>query len=93
MNYSDQPDEMDAGEQLTESDVESPSEGYSFFLPPEMPGSENMKAGDTIQLKVIGKSADGELEVKRLEVPEEAGDMMSDLRTSMARPGTQKGII
>lgn len=58
----------------------------TFFLPSGFPGSENLKPGDTVTLKVVGKDAEGGIEVEA-ESPEEGdegGDWKEDLRSSMA---------
>jgi hypothetical protein len=40
------------------------SKGYTCFLPGDFPGAENLKSGDTITLKVVGKDKDGDIEVQ-----------------------------
>lgn len=36
----------------------------TFFLPPDYPGIENLKQGDTVTLRVVGKDEDGNVEVE-----------------------------
>lgn len=36
----------------------------TFFLPPDYPGIENLKPGDTVTLRVVGKDEDGNIEVE-----------------------------
>ena len=36
----------------------------TFFLPPDYPGIENLKKGDTVTLRVVGKDEDGNVEVE-----------------------------
>lgn len=57
----------------------------TFFMPPDFPGAENLKAGDTVTLRVVGKSSDGEIEVEHVGEPAES-DWKTDLRSSMAGP-------
>lgn len=60
------PDEGDEQEQPGES------KGYTCFLPGDFPGAENLKAGDSITLKVVGKDKDGDIEVQH--TAEEGGE-------------------
>lgn len=72
-----------------DSSPETPEDGSepdqrddTFFLPSDYPGAENLKPGDMVSLKVVGKDADGNIEV---ECPPEnmkdgkGGDWKSDL--------------
>ena len=57
-----------------------------FYLPSDFPGAENLKAGDTLTLRVRGKDADGQIEVEH--VGDGAGDdgqkpIMQDFEESM----------
>lgn len=54
--------------------------GYTCYLPSDFPGAENLKAGDTITLKVVGKDADGDLEVASADdsQPAQGGGMMDN---------------
>lgn len=55
----------------------------TFFLPPDFPGKDGYKPGDTITLKVVGAGKDGELEVE-CEKPDEAdGDNSQDWKTDL----------
>lgn len=36
----------------------------TFFLPTDFPNSDSLKAGDTVTLTVVGKDADGNVEVE-----------------------------
>src|SRR5882672_6447997 len=52
-----------------EGNQEQPDEskGYTCFLPGDFPGAENLKAGDSITLKVVGKDKDGDIEVQHVD--------------------------
>lgn len=54
----------------------------TFFLPQDFPGSEGLKPGDTITLKVVGKDSEGDIEVA-MDGGEEEMSMADDLRQSM----------
>lgn len=51
------------GNAAPEPETETESEGGSFYLPTDFPTPEGVKAGDTITLRVVGVSEDGEIEV------------------------------
>jgi hypothetical protein len=53
----------DALEQGPDQGDQSGDKGYTCYLPSDFPGADTLKAGDTITLKVVGKDADGDLEV------------------------------
>lgn len=67
----------DSGPQDTGSPDEGQQDGqgYTCFLPGDFPGAENLKAGDTLTLKVVGKDKDGDIEVQHMdESAEESGE-------------------
>lgn len=57
----------------------------TFFLPPGFPGADSLQAGDTLTLKVVGRSAEGELEVEPAQANEDGeSDWKQDLHQTMA---------
>jgi hypothetical protein len=59
----------------------------TFFLPSAFPGSDMLKAGDTITLKVVGKDAEGQIEVEHMPDDmegEHADRWKGDFRKDMA---------
>lgn len=38
----------------------------TFFLPPDFPGAEKLKPGDPLTLRVVGKDAEGGIEVEHV---------------------------
>ena len=46
-------------------DQSPPAREDTFFMPPDFPGAEALKTGDTLTLKVVGKDSDGRLEVEQ----------------------------
>lgn len=86
MPYDDSTD-TGAADELT---AENPDEGQTarddtFFLPSDFPGSDALKAGDTLTLRVVGKDADGDIEVEHVAGEPAKSGMMDDLRTSMTK--------
>ena len=54
----------DALDQSPEQDSSDSDSGYTCYLPSDFPGADSLKAGDTITLKVVGKDAEGDIEVE-----------------------------
>lgn len=65
-NQQASPD-VDTGSQQQPAEEKGEAGGYTCFLPGDFPGAENLKAGDTLQLKVVGKDADGDIEVEHMQ--------------------------
>lgn len=89
MAYDDSNDQSasaaleDSGE--TGTDTQESSEG-NFFLPGDFPGADALKAGDTITLRVVGKDADGDVEVENVSGDTDSGSdkpIMQDFEDSM----------
>jgi hypothetical protein len=63
--------------------VDEPAErGDTFFIPSTgIPGSESLKAGETLTFRLVGRDADGQLEVEFASKPEteEENPMMDEL--------------
>jgi len=68
-------DPTDAGAPAPD-ETRSDQQGYTCFLPGDFPGAENLKAGDTLTLKVVGKDKDGDIEVQHM--PEDGEEESSD---------------
>lgn len=65
--YDDSADTGAADQLEGASENQQPQgEDNSFYLPGDFPGAENLKAGDTITLKVVGKDKDGDIEVEHI---------------------------
>lgn len=67
-------------------DQEQESSDNCFYLPADFPGSENLKAGDTLTLRVRGKDADGDIEVEHVGDESEGSNkkpIMQDFEESM----------
>ena len=72
------------GDDLTARQDQPATREDTFFLPSDFPGSDNLKPGDTLTLKVVGKDADGDIEVEHVAgQPAKGRGMMDDLRTDM----------
>lgn len=74
------------------SDVDSGEREDTFFLPPDFPGADGLKAGDTITLRVVGKNSDGEVEVESSSGQTTEGksdDWEHDLRSNASSMGLQ----
>jgi len=72
-------------EEMAEAPAEEKSEerGDTFFISSSgIPGAETMKAGDTMTFRLVGRDADGQLEVEYAAKPEgeEENPMMDELR-------------
>jgi hypothetical protein len=65
----------------------------TFFLPPDFPGSEALKPGDMLNLRVVGKDAQGGIEVEHVAGAEgDMPDWKKDLRNSVqSTPGMGMG--
>lgn len=72
-----------APEAPPETGEQAAPEGNTFFLPSGFPGSESLKAGDTVTLTVVGKTAEGEIEVSSDSGMGE-GSWQEDLRATMS---------
>lgn len=62
----------------------------TFFLPADFPGVETLKPGDPLNLRVVGKDAEGKIEVEHVPMEGREGDpeWKSDLkRTVPTTPG------
>jgi len=64
MPYGDSTDSGSAADDLNNPPDD---QGGSFYLPSDFPGAENLKPGDTITLTIVGKDADGDIEVQPAE--------------------------
>lgn len=74
-----------AGDRLRNADGPSPESGDSpqdksgearedtFFLPKDYPGAADMQPGDVKQIRVVGKTADGDVEVECIHDDDEEG--------------------
>lgn len=72
--YDDSADSGAADQLEADSENQQPeAEDNSFYLPGDFPGAENLKAGDMISLKVVGKDKDGDIEVQHMPDDEEGG--------------------
>lgn len=65
--------------------AEPKQESQTFFLPSDFPNADKLKAGESINLKVVGVSEDGEVEVAlgSGEDGEEGKSLGDDLRESL----------
>jgi hypothetical protein len=69
---------MDEDYSNAESDTDSEEAGdNTFFIPSDLAGGIEVKPGDILEFRVVGKSADGEVEVEH--VKKEDDDMHSEL--------------
>jgi hypothetical protein len=59
-------DSEDASEDAADNGADEAQEGEdnTFYLPGDFPGAANLKAGDTVTLRVVGKDADGDIQVE-----------------------------
>ena len=58
----------------------------TFFLPPDFPGSDKLKQGDTITLKVLSKGENGDIEVEHVGAEAGEPDWKTDLKQHMNKP-------
>ena len=76
-----------ADESETQDNSKEESSENCFYLPGDFPGAENLKAGDTITLRVRGKDADGDIEVEHMDEGAMGDDgqkpIMQDFEESM----------
>lgn len=75
-------------ENASKDSPEGNEEGYTCFLPGDFPGADELKPGDTVTLKVVGKDKDGDLEVEHMPKGGTKDDngtlgLMDDLDQSM----------
>jgi hypothetical protein len=63
----------------------------TFFLPSGFPGMDSFKPGQTITLKVVGRDAEGDIEVAVGDGEEPS--FADDLRTSMAESDEDEAAV
>lgn len=85
-------DQLDAGEGTGEGHDANAEAGRedTFFLPPDFPGADGLKAGDMLPpMRVVGKDAQGGVEAE-IVPPSKGGKppWRQDLESSMAAPPT-----
>jgi hypothetical protein len=73
-----------------EGTTEQSSEN-SFFIPKDIIGDKEYKAGDKITLEVMGSDEDGDLEVCLPGAATEGGDWRDDLKTELTNAGSESG--
>ena len=74
------------GGDMGEEKQSGPAGGNSFFIPSDVCEGMDYKPGDTIELQVIGKDEDGDLEVK-LASEGKSTDWRDELRSELDRTG------
>src|SRR5258705_3170753 len=62
------------GDEHQDGEQQDEGKGYTCFLPGDFPGAENLKAGDMLSLKVVGKDKDGDIEVQHIDEGEGEGN-------------------
>jgi hypothetical protein len=55
----------------------------TFYLPSDFPGADALKEGDTISLKVVSKSEDGEIEVEQVSDNDEQEPDADDMGAAL----------
>jgi len=86
MPYED--DESSAADALDEGREEDASED-SFFVPADAVADHDCKPGDILKFEVLGKDADGDIEVRFSGYdPAKGGDFVSDMKRHMAPKST-----
>lgn len=77
-----------SGDSQPENADKSQNKPSTFYLPTEA-GCGDCEAGDVIELKVVGKTPDGELEVQRVSDDDgDEGNWKTDLKNHMASADT-----
>ena len=73
------PETTNGGGAPSEQDnQEQPPKSDTFYLPDDYPGAADLQPGDTLQLKVVGRDKDGQVEVECVHDDVEKGGTPAD---------------
>ena len=61
----------------------------TFWIPTDFPGADQLKEGDTITLRVVGRDGNGEVEVELAGGPEQETDWKTDLKNEAPDMGLE----